>query len=278
MTNTTKISEIFTSIQGEGLYIGVKQLFIRFCGCNLHCTYCDTDKEVNENCMNFSVEDLIEYIKKFNLKNIHSVSLTGGEPLLWADFLSEFLPKLKQEFKGKSYLETNSTLKDNLVKIHSVSLTGGEPLLWADFLSEFLPKLKQEFKGKIYLETNSTLKDNLVKIAENIDIISADIKLPSTSGVENSFAIHDGFFNVAKKLNKEIFAKIVFDENISDDEISHCISIGQKYNLPLILQPKTIDDKVSINNEKIMLISDKFLNKYSNTRLIPQTHKFLGIE
>lgn|SRR5574344_123329 len=231
MTNTTKISEIFTSIQGEGLYIGVKQLFIRFCGCNLHCTYCDTDKEVNENCMNFSVEDLIEYIKKFNLKNIHSVSLTGGEPLLWADFLSEFLPKLKQEFKGK-----------------------------------------------IYLETNSTLKDNLVKIAENIDIISADIKLPSTSGVENSFAIHDGFFNVAKKLNKEIFAKIVFDENISDDEISHCISIGQKYNLPLILQPKTIDDKVSINNEKIMLISDKFLNKYSNTRLIPQTHKFLGIE
>lgn len=231
MTNTAKISEIFTSIQGEGLYIGVKQLFIRFCGCNLQCKYCDTDKEGNEDCMSFSSDELIENIKTFNLKSIHSVSLTGGEPLLWVDFLSEFLPKLKQAFKGK-----------------------------------------------IYLETNSTLKDNLAKIAENIDIISADIKLPSTSGVENSFAVHDEFFNVAQKFNKEIFAKIVFDENILDDEISHCISLGQKYNLPLILQPKTINDKVSINSERIMLISDKFLNKYSNTRLIPQTHKFLGIE
>src|SRR5574344_2769605 len=106
MTNTTKISEIFTSIQGEGLYIGVKQLFIRFCGCNLHCTYWDKDKEVNENCMNFSVEDLIEYIKKFNLKTIHSVSLTGGEPLLWADFLKSFLPLMN----NKIYLETNATM------------------------------------------------------------------------------------------------------------------------------------------------------------------------
>ena len=43
MTDKVKIKEIFTSIQGEGLFIGYKQLFIRFCGCNLSCNYCDTD-------------------------------------------------------------------------------------------------------------------------------------------------------------------------------------------------------------------------------------------
>ena len=38
----TNIIEIFSSIQGEGKYVGYRQVFIRFSGCNLHCTYCDT--------------------------------------------------------------------------------------------------------------------------------------------------------------------------------------------------------------------------------------------
>ena len=38
-----KINEIFSSIQGEGPVVGYKQLFIRFCGCNLNCDYCDTE-------------------------------------------------------------------------------------------------------------------------------------------------------------------------------------------------------------------------------------------
>ena len=91
MTNTAKVIEIFTSIQGEGPYIGVKQLFIRFCGCNLNCDYCDTDGEPNQNYFNFSHEELKNNVESFNLKTVHSISLTGGEPLLWVDFLIEFI-------------------------------------------------------------------------------------------------------------------------------------------------------------------------------------------
>jgi organic radical activating enzyme len=230
MTNKTRINEIFTSIQGEGPYVGVKQAFIRFCGCNLRCDYCDTTQLPNEDYIEFDAEELTKYVGDFNLKTVHSVSLTGGEPLLWADFLVEFLPRLKQDFKGK-----------------------------------------------IYLETNSTLKDNLEKVIEFVDIISADIKLPSASGIENSFAVHDEFFKVARKYDKEIFAKIVFDENILDDEISHCLKLSEKYNLPLILQPKTVNDKVSVDKEKVFEVFNKFLVSQPNTRLIPQVHKFLGI-
>ncbi len=231
MTNKAKIIEIFTSIQGEGPYVGVKQLFIRFCGCNLDCGYCDTNNLDSKDYPEFTTEELQNHIQKFNLKSVHSISFTGGEPLIWSDFLYEFLPLVKKIFKGK-----------------------------------------------IYLETNSTLKNDLEKIINNLDIISGDIKLPSSSGVENSFAIHDEFFKTAKKYNKEIFAKIVFDENILNDEIYNCIKLAEKYNIDLILQPKTVNEKVSLTKEKILEIFDKFLTNYSKTRLIPQTHKFLGLD
>jgi len=227
MTNSkTKIREIFTSIQGEGPYVGVKQVFIRFCGCNLNCDYCDTNELENQDYLEFTPQELKKYVEDFNLRHIHSIALTGGEPLLWADFLAEFLPLLDT---------------------------------------------------KIYLETNSTLKTNLEKVIEHVDIISADIKLPSASGIENSFAVHDEFFRIAKKYDKELFAKIVFDENILDDEISHCLKLAEKYNFPLILQPKTTGEKIAFNQEKIFEVFNKFLMVQPNTRVIPQVHKFLGV-
>ena len=74
-----KVKEIFTSIQGEGPYVGYKQLFIRLCGCNLNCKYCDTDFGLIG-----SREYSPEEIKQICEQNIdcHSVALTGGEPLL----------------------------------------------------------------------------------------------------------------------------------------------------------------------------------------------------
>ena len=113
------------------------------------------------------------------------------------------------------YLKTNYDLDS----IHSISLTGGEPLIWADFLKEFMPRVKVKY----YLETNATIADNLEKIIQNVDIISADIKLPSCSGILDSFERHRKFFETIKNSritcalekefncdNKNIFAKIVF--------------------------------------------------------------------
>ncbi len=105
----TSIKEIFESVQGEGPYIGVNQLFIRFGRCNLKCIYCDTNFKTD--LKEYTAESLYQVVKNYN--NVQSVSLTGGEPLIEADFLSEFLPLLKKTV----YLETNGTLYDNLDKI-----------------------------------------------------------------------------------------------------------------------------------------------------------------
>ena len=75
----------------------------------------------------------------------------------------------------------------------------------------------------------------------------------------------------------QTFAKIVFDKNITDEEISRCCSIGQETGIELVLQPKMIDNKMSITSEFCNEILDKFTGIYPNCRLIPQVHKFLDV-
>lgn len=105
-----KIAEIFESIQGEGLYAGQKQVFIRFFGCNLSCAFCDTPLVEFKD---YSVRELKDTLAGYS--GYHSLSLTGGEPLCQADFLRDFLKEIQG--KVKVYLETNGTLVDELSKV-----------------------------------------------------------------------------------------------------------------------------------------------------------------
>lgn len=106
-----KIAEVFKSVQGEGVYLGEVQLFIRFFGCNLSCSYCDTRLHSFQE---YSLGALAEEVK--NTENIHSVCLTGGEPLLQADFIKGFLEVVRPS-GFKIYLETNGTLPEELRKV-----------------------------------------------------------------------------------------------------------------------------------------------------------------
>ena len=79
-----KVAEKFVSINGEGPRAGELAVFLRFCGCNLNCDYCDT-RWANTADVKYelaSAEDLVTYVKSTGVKN---VTLTGGEPLLQAD-------------------------------------------------------------------------------------------------------------------------------------------------------------------------------------------------
>lgn len=106
-----QISEIFRSLQGEGPYLGLEQIFVRFSGCNLDCKFCDTK---NLSSCDYTLEAIIKEIE--GLPGANSVSITGGEPLLQADFLGLLLKELKAR-KFKTYLETNGTLVDGLSRV-----------------------------------------------------------------------------------------------------------------------------------------------------------------
>lgn len=107
-----RIAEVFESVQGEGLYLGEKQIFVRFFGCNLNCSYCDTKLD---RFMEYDAHELFEEIKLYRDK-YHSISFTGGEPLLCKDFLKEIL-KLTAKHGHKHYLETNGTLVPELEEL-----------------------------------------------------------------------------------------------------------------------------------------------------------------
>ena len=110
-----KILEIFRSIQGEGRYAGVPQVFVRLFECNMHCVWCDTPASIGDGkreYKNLSQDDILAQVNAI-YENSHSVSVTGGEPLLQKDFLKIFCHALHKEGK-KIYLDTNGTLPDAL--------------------------------------------------------------------------------------------------------------------------------------------------------------------
>ena len=164
--------EIFSSYQGEGLYLGAKQIFIRFAGCNLDCSFCDTEKDALMK--DVSVEDILEKINELEeTSGLHrSISLTGGEPLLHADFLKELLPCLKK--KGlKVYLETNGTLARELKSvIRHVDIIAMDIKLPSSSSIKPLWKKHIEFL-KIARKKDVFIKVVVTKNTEERDIIQA---------------------------------------------------------------------------------------------------------
>lgn len=113
-----RILEIFQSTQGEGKYLGVPQVFVRFFECNMHCVWCDTPHSIGDTTRHYKeypLEQIVGDISRLWDK-CHSVSLTGGEPLLQADFIRHLTPVLRS-LRMPVYLETNGILPGQLSQV-----------------------------------------------------------------------------------------------------------------------------------------------------------------
>ncbi len=76
-----KINEIFYSLQGEGMWTGLPNIFVRTTGCNLRCSFCDT-KYAYQDGKEMNIKEIVNHINKYNCKYI---CITGGEPLIQND-------------------------------------------------------------------------------------------------------------------------------------------------------------------------------------------------
>jgi len=115
---TAKIMEMFSSVQGEGPYAGVRQVFVRFFECNIHCVWCDTPASIGDTARNYqtmTLDEVFANIKRL-WRNDHSVSLTGGEPMVQTPFLKELITRLKENGMPV-YLETNGIFHEELPQI-----------------------------------------------------------------------------------------------------------------------------------------------------------------
>lgn len=154
MNHSADIVEIFSSLQGEGPYTGTPMTFVRFEQCSLSCKWCDTPQAFlhHEMCRaetppnSGSFAEIANPISITRLDEILSsfendfISITGGEPLLHAAFLAEWLPTLA--YSRRILLETNgvhaAALETVIKHVHTISMdlklpssTGIKPL-WAE--------------------------------------------------------------------------------------------------------------------------------------------------
>ncbi len=177
-----KILEIFPSIQGEGKYVGAPQVFVRFFECNMHCVWCDTPASIGDGKRVYQELGLKEVLAQVNelYGNAHSVSITGGEPLLQKDFLKSFCHSLRREGK-KVYLDTNGTLplalkeliKDIDIIAMDIKLPSStrQKAFWLEHQQFLKIALRKEVFVKVVISLNTHLGEVLkaAKLVADID-------------------------------------------------------------------------------------------------------------
>jgi organic radical activating enzyme len=242
----TSLVEVFSSIQGEGILVGCRQIFLRFPDCNLNCRYCDTPFQKTTHCI---LED------------------PPG---------SGALKKLTNPRQLSTLVKTFSDWCTSMPGAHhSFSLTGGEPLLHAELLQQWLPELRKLLP--IYLETNGTLPDQLEPLLPLLDWVSVDFKLQSTTGQPTDWATHQRFLTLAKRVN--CYVKLVVGRETTEQELRRAAEIVAEVDedVPLIVQPVTVDAKVGVPTGQLLAMQQTVAECHPNVRVIPQTHVFMNL-
>lgn len=246
MKLTAPIVEIFSSLQGEGLYTGEPTIFVRFAHCRLGCSWCDT---------------------RYALCEEHVCRVTMPDGLTVAEVPNPISATALNEIV-ESY------------EARMVSVTGGEPLGHAEFLAEWLPSIVQ--RRTILLETNGTLPDALAKVAGHIHIVSMDFKLPSSAGCPPQWQAHEAFLKTALKAGREVYVKIVVTERTTDQDMQEAIRIITRINkyVPVIIQPasQTLTFHDVISRRRLDSI-DRLCRAYlPDVRVALQMHKQWGVQ
>jgi 7-carboxy-7-deazaguanine synthase len=119
-----KISEIFYSIQGEGMLLGVPSVFVRTSGCNLRCTWCDTPyTSWNPQGEELSINEIVGRAKAYGAA--HAV-VTGGEPMI-ADGIVDLTQRLDMHMTIETAGTVYKPVRCDLVSI-SPKLANSTPL------------------------------------------------------------------------------------------------------------------------------------------------------
>lgn len=244
MPATAPIIEIFSSLQGEGPRIGERHLFVRFQDCELSCKFCDTPLSFVSN--KFCRVEYPPFSKKFrNLPNPLTVDQLNGQ-------IAEFTDGI-------------------------LSVTGGEPLQKAAFLKEWLPTIRPRFR--ILLETAGVHFSEFRDIADHVDIVSMDVKLPSSTGMHPWWREHEAFLKAAK--GKELYVKAVVSSETTMEDVQRALDLVASVDasIPFILQPGSAFARFRAvpTVEQVGEWQTLAQKSLKDVRVIPQMHKQLGV-
>ncbi len=262
--STGYLSEMFCSTQGEGLFVGERQIFVRTAGCAATCSWCDTV---------YSKVQTPRFVVHGN----------GDTPVRWrpnpvaiADVLEDVVACAREH-----------------APVVTVSITGGEPLEQPEFVAALVRGLRAK-ELRVYLETAGIHADALRSVVDHVDVIAMDIKLPSATGVEHWNA-HQQFFAALRESDfqpmrasaRALFVKVIVDLKASVAEIERAAELVAAFSprVPLVLQPESetlLSEKSTRESRRALLdLIDAGARAASLrldvVRVIPQTHKVLHV-
>lgn len=106
--------EIFTSIQGEGVTMGLPSTFVRLATCNLRCSWCDTryswDWAEFDRKVEITSLEVSDVVARWQRAPVGNVVITGGEPLLQLEGVTALVSELKR-IGSRVEVETNGTIE-----------------------------------------------------------------------------------------------------------------------------------------------------------------------
>jgi len=235
--NTIQLSEIFTSIEGEGILFGTKTLFVRMAGCHLKCRWCDTSYALP---MYSGNSYSIDYVKKLIADHLqpftYKVNFTGGEPLVQHEAVIE-LAKFVREKGLTTYLESACYDSDRFVKL--------------------LPHIdicKVEFKMSDSEVVDMNHYDKLLQ--NEIRCLMASVSNRKITYIK---------IVVTNSTDTKEFAVLVGNifQHVSTKDIDG-----------FVIQPSDTIDKPT--TERLLRFYDIVCSHYPEVRIIPQLHKQMG--
>lgn len=233
-----RVSEIFTSIEGEGIFVGKKTLFIRFSGCHLKCRWCDTKYALPlDSGTEYQIDEIEDLIMRELQPFTYKVNFTGGEPLLQTDAVIKLADFIKKQTNLKTYIESSC--------------------FDSELFSKVLPYMdicKIEFKTDDSKVVENEMYDSL--LLNEIKCFELAVESNKTTYIK---------IVVTNSTNLESFKNLVY--NISK-KIKPSDIVG------FIIQPSHGVDQPTVN--KLLHTYDIVQPMFPEVRIIPQLHKEIG--
>jgi organic radical activating enzyme len=238
------IAEIFSSVQGEGPWVGQRQIFVRFIGCDIACKYCDTRQGAGASQCRVQTAPLSFYAEEM-------------PSLVSSDRLTALCSRLIIPGPYKPV----------------ISLTGGEPLLHAAFLAEWLPGLKEAFR--VYLETSGIHYKPMQELGRFIDLVSMDLKLPSAAGLKPLWDLHERFLSALQ--GRSCYAKSVVTGDTCLDDVLRAVRLLAGFDpaMTFVIQPAT--GAYAPDADLLIRFQNAALGVLGDVRVIPQIHPMLKL-
>ena len=234
---SVRVFEVFTSIEGEGILCGTKTLFFRLAGCPFSCFYCDTTEALPaDSGVEYSLHDARVLIDKNLQEHTHKVNFTGGDPL---------------------------------IQYKSVAL---------------LAKYVQTLGVFTYLESSCFDSKRFAHVLPYFDYIKIEFKTPDSEFVKshNYSTVYENMLQcLAKSVQsaKTTYIKVVVSSRTTLEYMQRLIQdicgVATPQELSgFIIQPTYGVEEPSLGS--LLEMYDAIHTRYSDVRVVPQLHKYLG--